>query len=48
MSPERGLMEKDEWKNLGLVNLDNNVVSAVKLDNTAQPATSEMPGDKKS
>jgi len=43
----RGLMEKDEWKNLGLVNLDNDVVPAVKVDNTTPTATSEMPADKK-
>ena len=42
---QRGLMEKDEWKNLGLANLDKNVVPAASAGN-ATPI-SEMPTDKK-
>jgi hypothetical protein len=41
---QRGLMEKDDWKNLGLANLDNHVVPATNADNATQPA---MPTDKK-
>jgi hypothetical protein len=34
-------MEKDEWKNLGLSNLDNNVPA----DNMVPPVTPERPAD---
>ena len=39
-----GLMEKDEWKNLGLANLDRNKTAAA----APLPATSGMPEGKKS
>ena len=44
---QRGLMEKDDWKNLGLANLDKNDVPAANPDNATPPAISEMPTDKK-
>jgi cytochrome c oxidase assembly protein subunit 19 len=44
---QRGLMEKDDWKNLGLANLDKNVVPVANADNATPPAVSEMPTDKK-
>ncbi|KAF8807275.1 hypothetical protein BYT27DRAFT_7223118 [Phlegmacium glaucopus] len=40
----KGLMEKDEWKNLGLANLNNDVVPTVEVD---PPATSEVSADNK-
>jgi hypothetical protein len=40
-------MEKDDWKNLGLANLGNNVIPAANSDNKASPAVSEMPTNKK-
>lgn len=44
---QRGLMEKDDWKNLGLANVDKNVVPAANADNATPPANSKMPTDKK-
>ena len=44
---QRGLMEKDDWKNLGLANLDKSVVPAAKADNATPLAKSEIPKDKK-
>ena len=39
-------MEKDDWKNLGLSNLDKNAVLAKNAGNATPPAISEMPTDK--
>ena len=40
-------MEKDDWKNLGLANLDKDVVPAPDAGNATPPAISEMPTDRK-
>lgn len=40
-------MEKDDWKNLGLANLDKYVVPAANVDKATPPAISETPTDKK-
>lgn len=40
-------MEKDDWKNLGLANLDKHVDPAANAGDASPSSISEMPKDKK-